>query len=227
MSFTYTFESVVVLKAPAFQSYITKNFSLGGSTSVEENSVHVMTNVELSTEELAALDALVRAYVDPDVFYQFEYTESITGFSQSTISSSLSDVQSFIFPSKTLPNGDNAQSDGTVLNSIKSILKLTMEDVALAADMTSGTVEIEMYDVTRNLQICTQTVDISSFMLDWKAKALASETGPVTSYKSFMMTGLTNKSTSYDCIWVIRLSISDPRIRVRLNGFQKLFYTPI
>ncbi len=227
MSFTYTFEDVTVQKAPAFQAYITKNFALGGATSVELSIVHVTTTIELNAGQQATLESLVRAYVDPEIYYQFQYAESITGFSQSTTAGTMNDVQAFIFPSKTLPNGDNAQTDGTVLNSIKSIIKMTMENVADAADFVSGNVMIELYDVTRNIQICAQTIDITPFMLEWKAAALANQTGIVNKYKSFQIEGLASKSTDYDCIWVIRLSVSDPRIRTRLNGFQKLFYSPI
>lgn len=227
MTFNYTFDNVTVAKTPAFQSYILKNFSLASGTMVEQNVVHVETNVELDSTQLAALDALVRAYVDPAIFFQFEYAESITGFSQSTTENTLIDVQSFIFPSKTLPNGDNAQSDGKVLNAIKSILKLTMDDVAQASDFTSGSATIELYDVTRDIQIGIQTIDITAFLTEWKAAALANSTGLVTKYQSFMFSGLAAVSTNYDCIWVFRLSVSDPRIKVRLNGFQKLFYTPI
>jgi len=227
MSFVYTYENVTVQKAPAFQSYISKNFAQGGETSVEENSVHITTNVELDSTQQATLEALVRAYVDPTIFYQFSYAESITGFSQSTTANHLSDVQSFIFPSKVLPNGDNAQSDGTVFNAIKTILKMTMADVSLANDFESGKVTVEMYDVTRNIQICSQTIDLSEFMVEWKAAALANQTGVVNKYKSIMFTGLAAKATDYDCIWVMRLCVSDPRIQVRLNGFQKLYYTPI
>jgi len=216
-----------VQKVQAFQSYITKNFAPGGTVTIEENIVHIITTIELTLEQQTQLEALVRAYVDPAIYYQYQYSETITGFSQSTTENNLMDVQSFIFPSKTLPNGDNAQSDGTVLDAIKSIVKMTMDDVSQASDFTSGSVVIQMYDVTRDIEICTQTMDITSIMAGWKADALANKTGLVTKYKSFMLGGLANKSTNFDCIWVLRLSVSDPRIRIRLNGFQKLFYMPI
>lgn len=227
MSFNYTFDQVTVLKAPAFSSYLAKNFAVSCDTMIEQSSVHVITTVELTSQQQIDLEALVRAYVDPEIFYQYQYAETITGFSQSTTSNVVSDVQSFIFPSKVLPNGDNAQSDGTVFNAIKSIVKLTMDNVAEAADFVSGSVTIEMYDVTRDIAIASQTMNITSIMLEWQTAALASQTGAVTKYKSFMFDGLASKSTDYDCIWVMRLAVSDPRIRVRLNGFQKLFYMPI
>ena len=228
MSFTYTFQNVVILKTPAFVSYITKNFSESASCSFEENVVHIATISELDITQQANLEALVRAYTDPEIFYQLAYTESLTGFSEATkTAGNLHDVQAFIFPSKTLPNGDNAQSDGTVFNAIKSILKFTMSDVSLAADFESGSVQVQLYDITRDIQISIETIDLTAMMQEWKAMALANTTGVVNNYKSFMFTGLAAKSTNYDCIWVVRLCISNPNIHVRLNGFQKLFYTPI
>ncbi len=227
MSFMYTFENVVVVKSPAFQCYISNRLPSFAGFMVEENLVRVISNVELDSTQLAALDANVRSYTDPAIYYQFEYAETITGFSQSTISNQLEDVQSFIFPSKTLPNGDNAESDGKVFNAIKSILKLTMGDVAQALEFTSGSVTIELYDITRDFQIGIQTIDITPFLLEWKAAALANQTGLVNKYKSFIFSGLDSNGTNYDTIWVFRLSVSEPKVRVRLNGFQKLFYTPL
>lgn len=224
MSFIYTFDQVTVEKAPAFQSYITKNFAPGGQTMLEQNSVSIITSVELTPEQQTELETLVRAYVDPAMFYQFDHTETMTGFSQCTNGDTLTDVDSFIFPSKFLPNGDNAQSDGTVFDAIKSILKITMDDVSQAADFTSGSITTQLYDDTRGFVVCTETTDITSIMQQWKTDALASQTGPVTKYKCFMLSGLWSKSTDYDCIWVLRLSVSDPRIQVRINGFQKLYY---
>jgi hypothetical protein len=39
------------------------------------------------------------------------------------------------------------------------------------------------------------------------------------------LTGLSSKIPSYDCIWQLRVSVSDPRISVRLNSLQYFWYT--
>jgi hypothetical protein len=129
------------------------------------------------------------------------------------------DVQSFIFPSSG--NSD----DGTLIDSLKSILKITALDVASFANATTGTLTIELYNYTRDYSITTKVINIDGIVQDWATMASENVTGPNTVYQSVMFSGLMSHTTNYDNIWVFRIGVSDVNMEIRMNGLQKLFYS--
>jgi hypothetical protein len=223
MSFQYQFTKTIE-KPIAFEDYLVKNFPLELSVSIELNTVNIGCVTELTTEQLTLLTTLITDYTDPAVFLQLAYTESMIGASESTMTTTLKDVQTFIYESVVDAEGNNVNNDGTKLDCIKSILKLTADDISVFSDLGTGSVDVELYDSTRDIMIDDITIDISSILADWQTRAQNNETGPVTAYKSFMIFGLLDKGTNFDCIWTFRLAVSDVRIKARLNGLQKLFY---
>lgn len=221
--FEYNFTKTIQ-KPIAFEDYLAKNFLVQISVSIELNTVHIGTETELTSEQLTLLTTLITDYTDPEVFLQLARTESMIGASESTTSNVYKDVQTFIYESVVDSEGNNVNSDGTKLDVLKSILKVTTDDLSLVGDLSTGTVDIQLYDSTRDILIDEISVDISSILADWQTRSQNNETGPATAYQSFMIYGLLDKGTSFDCIWTFRLAVSDSRIKVRLNALQKLFY---
>jgi hypothetical protein len=220
MSADYPF-NITVNKAPALASYLKKNFSIPVSISINSGAVVITTQSALSEADLATLTSLMNAYVDPDVFYQLNHTEPNAGVSQTCNSVTYQDVQSIIFPSNT------NQADGTVLNSMKAILQIsgTMSDFA---DLGTGSVNIRLFDYTRQVLIGSQTIDVSDILTSWQAIDNGAATGfKDPAYKCFMFCDLHASSTNYDCIWTFQVSVSDARIYTNINGLQKLFYDAI
>jgi len=222
----YSF-NVTVNKPVAFEAYLSQNFTgIPYSDSIEDGTVIITTQTPLTDDQLASLTTIVDAYVDPAVYLELAHTESMIGVSQSNGGTGLADVASFIYESVFDSNGNSIDTygDGSVLDAFKSILKITTTDVSQFSDMSTGSINIELWDTTRNMSINSMTVDISSIITAWQTLAQGGQTGPVTAYQSFMMFGLMNYGTNYDCIWIFRLSVSNTAINVRLNGLQKLFY---
>ena len=213
----YNFTKIVA-KSYAFDDYLVHhNFTIPITVSTNDDQLIISTEHELTVSELELLTVLVNGYTDPAIFLQLSHTENLSGVSQSTSSSTLTDVQALIFPSNI--NTDN----GTKIDAVKTILKVTA-DLAQIADLNEATATIQIHDYTRDVLISTITVNLGEILAEWKA---SEETGSVLAYKSVMFSGLINKCTNYDLIWSFRLSVSDSRLNVSLNGLQKLFYNPL
>jgi len=223
----YSF-NITVNKPPAFEAYLAQNFTaVPYSDSIEQGTVIITTQTALTDAQLASLTTIVNAYVDPAVFFELARTESTIGVSESNMTTGLNDVHSFIFEAVYDQQGNSILSDGTVLDSLKTIIKLTTADVSTCTDLSSGTVTVELYDHCRHLTIYTQTIDITSILTSWQTLANNGQTGLVTAYKSIQIFGLSQYGTSFDCIWIFRIAVSDIRIKARLNGLQKLFYNKL
>lgn len=213
MNFTKT-----ITKPEAFSFYLTQNFPYLVSTTIDGTSVTLETAETLTTEEQDLLTTLVTDYVDPEYFLQLSYTDSLNGTSEKTNEQVLREVQAFIFPDL------NNIQDGTTLDSLKSIIKVQNYAVEGLTGITGGSVTVSVTDKTRDMFIASETVNIDDIITSWNALAATGATGEVTGYKTVMITGLKDKATTFDCIWVFSLSTSDPQIYARLSGLQKLFY---
>ena len=216
----YTFDKTIT-KTFALDAYLLANFPIQCSISVSGNILIITTVDPLSQTDLDTLTALIGAYTDPVVFLQLAKTESMSGVSEESHSTTFSDVQSIIFPSNT-----NTQ-DGTILNSLKSVLKISGSEADFS-ELGTGSVTVCLYDFTRQIHLETIVININETIAAWQAFDLGNSTNPKDpAYKSFMFEGLHEKSTDYDCIWTFKVLVSVPRIHARLNGMQKLFYTPL
>lgn len=222
-SFSY---SQPIQKTAAFQEYLDANFTAATLTAfVTAAAVQIESSVELTTEQQTELAALIAAYADPAEFLVFASKEELIGVSESTTSTNLTDVQGFIASSLTYPNGDNVRPDGSVMDQLKFILKLQVVDVSTCSDLSSGSVTVQVYNGTTDVVIQTQTFDVSEQLQHFQTLALAAGTGPAVAYKSIQLYGLRYYFHDYDCQWFLRLTSPDPRVKVRTNGLQKLFYT--
>lgn len=209
----------------AFQKYmITNNAPLFNGCELTGNQLIIKTNASLSEEQLNTVTVLVNNYVEPPYDLNFNNTESLALHSHYTNDNDLVSiddrkiVQTLIFT--------NRNNDGTnnILDCAKTILEYNVENVQNVLNVTSGSLEFEIFDITRNYQICLDTIDITGVISDWNTLAQTGSTSGNTVYKTHMCCGLMDKTTDYDCIYQFRMKCNIPEIKSRMNGLQWIFY---
>lgn len=126
-------------------------------------------------------------------------------------------MQNFIFVNQNQTN--------QVLDAIKTIVEYRCDDVTLfSQEPNNRNFTIEIYDKTREVQITSLTIDLAEIADGWDQQAIDSPNTPGSDWRSLMFTGLHNKTTSYDCIWQLRVSVSNPTFYVGLGSMQNIFY---
>ena len=221
---TYTFTKNISLLT-AFQKYMkANNAPLFNGCELTGDQLTLQTTGPLSEGQLSTITSLVTDYVEPAYDLNLSNTESIALHSHYTSDPDLvvindrSVVQTIIFPTR------NNEGTNVVLDSMKTVFEYNAPNLQSFLNVTSGSVQFEIFDISRNYQVCLQTVDISQIVSDWNTLAQTGTTGGNTVYKSFMCDGLMNQSTNYDCIYQFRMSTSHPDFNLRMNGLQWLFY---
>lgn len=211
----YTFTKTIT-KPSAFDYYLMQNIidpTIYDGVSTSGNTVIILTKRELTQPEIDNITQLINTYTDPAVFLQYNHTESSPAYSDFCNSTSLCQLQTLIFV--------NRNSDNVVLDSCKTIMTYSADDVSLFANVPTASITFEIFDITRNWQIASQTIDITNNILaTWKTQG----TGNNESYLSAIFTGLYDKVPDYDCIWQFRASVSDSNFKIRMNGLQYIFY---
>lgn len=210
----------------AFEKYMTTNDApLFNGFEITGNNLIIKTSDILSEEQINTLTNLVIDYVEPPYDLNFDHTESLALYSLYTNDANLvqvndrSIVQTLIFTNR------NNEGSGNVLDCVKTVLEYNTPNVQNFLNVTTGSIEFEIYDITRNYQILLDTIDISSIVSDWNALAeTGSTSGNNTVFKSHMCCGLMDKTTDYDCIYQFRIKTSNPDFYVRMNGLQWIFY---
>lgn len=220
---TYTFTKNISILS-AFQKYMkANNAPLYNGCELTGDQLTVQTTEPLSEGQLITITDLVTNYVEPPYDLDLSHTESIALHSHYTNDQDLvvidgrSIVQTIIFP--------NRNTEESVLNSMKTVFEYNAPNLQSFLNVTSGSVQFEMFDISRNYQVCLQTINISNIVSDWNTLAQTGSTNGNTVYKSFMCEGLMNQTTDYDCIYQFRMSTSNPDFNLRMNGLQWLFYT--
>lgn len=219
---TYTFTKNISLLT-AFQKYMkSRNAPLFNGCAFTGDQLTLQTTGVLSEEQLNTITSLVTDYVEPAYDLNLSNTESIALHSHYTNDPDLvtingrSIVQTMIF--------SNRNNENNVLDSMKTVFEYNAPNLQSFLNVTSGSVQFEIFDISRNYQVCLQTVDISQIISDWNTLAQTGATGGNTIYKSFMCDGLMNQTTNYDCIYQFRMSTSNLDLNLRMNGLQWLFY---
>ena len=224
MSFSYPFEKQVT-KADAFDSYLKKNVSWpsdyqGLSTSQNQAVIFVMR--ELTTEEQTDLQTLVNNYTDPAVWLTFDHVETMAMHSHYTddtdnhIIDGQDVLQTFIFCNMNTPD--------TVLDSLKTIVEYKCNDLSTFAASTDGNITLSLYDVTRDVQILSSTIELNEIATRWNTLAEQNVTKDVV-FRSAQFYGLMNTVPNYDCVWQLRGSVEPPgSFTYRVNGLQYIFY---
>lgn len=173
---------------------------------------------ELSPEQLAIVQAHIDAYVDPDVYLELAITSSNTAPSKQTSSNQLTSVLVWILL------GTDQTSHMGVFNALKSVLSMETDDITQFVGNTSATVSIELFSITRNVVLVSDTINITDALTSWETKANNNETGKGLFYKAIMYEGLRNHTCNYDNICELKLSVSHPGVKVNLNGLQMMYY---
>lgn len=219
---TYTFTKNISLLT-AFQKYMkSSNAPLFNGCEFTGDQLTLQTTGVLSEEQLNTITSLVTDYVEPAYDLNLSKTESIALHSHYINEPNLvtingrSIVQTIIF--------SNRNNEDNVLDSMKTVFEYNAPNLQSFLNVTSGSVQFEIFDISRNYQVCLQTLDISQILSDWNTLAQTGATGGNTIYKSFMCDGLMNQTTNYDCIYQFRMSTSNPDLNLRMNGLQWLFY---
>ena len=211
MSTTYSFAKSIQ-KTYALQALLNSSFPVSTSLTVTENEVEVDTSQPLTSSQAAQLATIVNNYTDPAVFLQLNSTQTMPSSSVSTSSSTLTPVMTFIFTNQT--TFDQA------LDGIKTIIQVSSTDPQQV--LTSPVqVTISIFDITRNIQVASQVVDVTSIVTNWQQ---TNQTGTATGFMTAQFTGIMNKTATYDCIWQFQLAVTDPSVSVNLNALQYLLY---
>lgn len=210
MSTTYSFAKSVQ-KLYALQALLNSSFPVPASLNSTDTEVDVITSQPLTSDQAAQLATLINNYTDPAVFLQLNTTQTMPSSSSSTNSAVAVPVMTFIFTNQT--------TFDLALDGIKTILQVS----AATPQSITGSVQatITIFDITRNIQVATQIVDVTNLITGWQQ---TNQNGAATGYMTALFTGIMNKSASYDCIWQFQLSVTNPGVTVNLNALQYLLY---
>lgn len=220
----YTFQDIIINKIPAFDAYLRNNLSwvtnYNGCTGGPPLIIYTLT--VLSDQEYQELQTLVNNYTDPSVFLEFDHSEAFTMHSHftddqdNTVINEDIVLQTFIFP--------NQNQNNSVLDCFKTVGEYRCENPSLITT-TSGNLTLSIYDISRNVQITSQTVDISNVLSTWNTSNI---TVPNTIFKTIQFYGLSTQVPNYDTVWQIRVNSNQfTNFNFRINGMQYLFYNEI
>lgn len=209
----YTFTKAGVQKTYALDAYLAENFPLYQDMSYSDPDLAVNTTASLTAGELDTLTTLVNDYVDPEVFLVLNSTFTDATWSKVSSSPTLIPVQTFIFTPQS-PGGD------ATFNAFKTILSYTTEDVTAFTGVTDCSATLQIYDLTRNVEIASDVIDIMDIITTWQGMG----SGSNTVFRSAMIEGLRNSIANYDCIWQLKISVTNANVIVRSHSIQKLYY---
>lgn len=178
----------------------------------------VVTLQEIDADMLTTLQVHIDQYVDPLVYLELQSTDSSTAPSSWTSSPTLTSVLVWIMLGST-----QTELSG-ILNAIKTVLTVRVDDITQLIGNSTGTVSLVLYSITRNLALVTREIDISEQLGLWETAANNNETGSKVLHKSIMFEGLRHSTCDYDNICEWQLAVSNPNVKVNLNGLQSLYY---
>lgn len=211
IEFPYTFYKTI----DKIEAFVAQAKMQHGYSSMSYNNGQLTMNMEsiLTDVELQKLTTFVENYVDPAVYLLFNNAISYPLSSNSTNSTSFMPVQNIIY--------QNQNTENLVMDSMKTVLVIKSSTPNLLMD-SSYFVEMQIMDKTRNIQIFSGRLDITSLVNGWSLMSTAQNT-----VKSWQLYGLASKTPSYDVIFQFSMRVSNPNLFVQLNALQFLFYTPV
>lgn len=226
---SYPFPNVVCGKAGACDAYIRANINWASHfQGISTVPLTVYSDIPLTEPQLAALTILMNAYVDPAVFLVFDHVDTFPLHSHFTndTDNSIFDgnvaLQTFIFSSNNISNN-------VVLDSLKTVVEYKCPNVQDFLNITSGNslqTGLSIKDLTRNIPIASQNININDIVTVWNNLAHTGVTGGNIQYKSIQYTGLMNKNPGYDCIWQLYTPDPiDPNFTFRCHSLQYLYYS--
>ena len=235
MSSYYQFPNINCGKAGACDAYIRANINnkndpnlnwLSNFQGISTVPLIIYCSSPLTDGELAGLTTLINAYVDPAIFLSFNHVETFPSHTPSTnnLSNSIINdnlvLQTFIFSAK--------QENNVVLDSAKTIVEFICPNVKNFLNITTGsTLETGLciQDITRNIMISSQDVNIDNIITIWHDLAATGSTQSNSQFKAVQYTGLMNKNPSYDCIWQLCSPAPfDSNFTFRCHSLQYIYY---
>lgn len=187
--------------------------------SYDDPTLVVVTFSEISLETLTLLQNQISQYVDPEVYLQLKSTDSNTAASRSTNSSTLTSVLVWIML------GSTQTSSLGVFNAVKTVLTIKVDDIAQLVGNSQATVSIVLHSITRDVALVTETINLDQKLLEWSDQAAnQNQSGSRVHHQSVMFEGLRNTTCDYDNICEWQLAVTNPAVKVSLNGLQSLYY---
>lgn len=221
---SYLFPNIVCDKPTACDDYIRANIdwvsNFGGISTVP---LTIYTNNPLTDIQLTNLTTLINSYVDPAVFLIFSHAETLplhSHFNTDTDTNIIdrkSVIQTFIYSTLNIKKP-------TVLDAMKTIVEYNCPNVQNYLNITTGNISLEINDITRNVSITTNIIDLNEIAVNWNILAQTGSTEGNTVYRSTLFTGLMNKSPDYDVALQLRGSTSDSKCEFRCHSLQFLYY---
>lgn len=224
MAFQIQFVKAGVEKVYVFEKLIREQFPFIIEVIYSDPDLAINYPPETTTEEdLAALTTYVEQYVDPAAYLELKDTRIYPAMFREV--SSTAPVVAATFLSAGMSSIDESVG---IMNAFKTIFEYKISDLSLANTLpTSASLKFELYDDTRKILLDTHDIDLTSVIADLKAKSASNptETGPGTVFKSFMIEGLRNYRTNYDCIWYVRVCFSESLpLTATMHSMQALYY---
>ena len=220
----YIFENIIVNKPGACHQYIQKNVTWNNDfNGLSTNPLRIEVLRPLLEEELNSLTILLNNYVDPSIFLQLNRTETIclhshfTTDSDNVVMNDSNVIQTFIF-------SGNSNESNVALDSAKTVIEYLCPNPQTFLNDKSGNITLDIYDITRNVLIASQNIELNTIADEWNTLAQSGSSNTSTLYRSLMFTGLMNKNTSHDCIWQFRGKTSRSDFTFRINGLQYIYY---
>lgn len=221
----YPFPNIVCNKSSVCDEFIRANINWNDNfNGISTPPLTIFTNTPLTDNQLADLTTLLNTYVDPVVYLSFAHTETLAMHSHFT-----SDTDNVIFDDKkviqTIIFNSKNNNSTVVLDSLKTIVEYTCPNLQNYINATSGSILIEIYDLTRDISIASKTIDLNEIAVGFHTLAQTGSSQSNTRYRSVMFTGLMNKNPDYDCIWQIRGWKSDDNFDFRCSSLQYIYYS--
>ena len=204
-----------------FQTIQWKSDFIRHETDTMTNSVTVFTSRSLTPLELDELTNLIDNYQDPLFFLIFERGETTPMITEFTSDAQLTVnnkkvLQTFIFSCTNI-------APDVVLDSFKIIVEYNCPDTNGFDLLSSTHIDLEIYDITRDVQIFTSSIPLAEIETRWKNLAMTPTSDTV--FRTAFINDLQYNLPTHDCMWQLRASVSHPsNFRIRLNSLQQLFY---
>jgi hypothetical protein len=224
--YTYNFPEKIVTKVGALQQVLEQSSLKNVLDGIDYAPLVVSMTSELTELQLSDLTTLINNYTDPEFYLTLDHTTSLALHSHFT-----TDTDNVIIDDKdilqTIIYTASGETSNVVLDGCKSIVEFYCPNPQSFLNTTSGSINIEIYDITRNISIANKTIELNDIAVQWNALANAGSTTGNTVFQSTQFTGLKNKNPDYDCVFQLRGNTSNQDFTFRLNGLQYLYYSVI
>ncbi len=127
-----------------------------------------------------------------------------------------------------LAPASNINDTKHVMSAFKTIFEYKIADIAEAGSLPSSmTASLQIFDDTRKWMLFQTDIDVSPVLQEFQDRLAAnpSATGPSIILKSFMVEGLRHFRVNHDCIWCLKMNVSQSNtVRITMHSIQALFY---